>query len=645
MERKLNILHLEDNATDAELIASWLEEGGLDCEIVRVDTRDDFVTVLRELSFDLIFADRTTPTFDGLSALALARELQPATPFIFISGTLDEELAITTLRNGATDYVLKHRLSRLLPAVERAITELQQRKELDRAAQGLKEQAELLDRANDMIMIRDLKGRITYWNSGAERLYGWTKSEANGQVLHELLQTNFFKPQEDLQAQLLQTEHWEGELEHQKKDGSRVLVESRWTLRRDSQGTATSILEINTDLTERRRLQEQLVQAQKLESLGTLAGGIAHDFNNILSIVLGYASLLETVEPRSTEIEEISATMIQAGERGASLVRQLLTFARKNPTVFAPMIVNDLVEDVLKMLKQTFPKTITFSKELDPQLKPIVADGSQIHQVLLNLCVNARDAMPDGGTLQISTAMVNGATLQSRFPAAGDGDYVHLEVHDSGTGMSTETRQRLFEPFFTTKEVGKGTGLGLAVVYGAVQSHRGFIQLDSELGQGTTFSLYFPAEEKAAVASVMSGFAISPRGNNELILVVEDERMLRDLLEGMLIGNGYRVLLARDGIEGLTIFQREKHCIDLVLSDMGMPKLGGLEMYIRMKESGITPRLLLCSGFLEPTVKLQLVQAGVRDFLLKPARPAQILRKIHEILHSTGERDSEPSFL
>jgi PAS domain S-box-containing protein len=235
MERTLNILHLEDNLIDAELIASWLEEGGLDCEIVRVDTREDFVTVLRECSFDLIFADRTTPTFDGISALALAKELQPGTPFIFISGTLDEEMAITTLRNGATDYVLKHRLSRLLPAVERAITELKQRKELDRAAQALKEQAELLDRANDMIMIRDLQGRITYWNSGAERLYGWTKEEARGEVLHTLLRTKFFKPEDDVQARLLQTGHWEGELEHEKKDGSRVLVESRWTLRRDPQ--------------------------------------------------------------------------------------------------------------------------------------------------------------------------------------------------------------------------------------------------------------------------------------------------------------------------------------------------------------------------------------------------------------------------
>jgi CheY-like chemotaxis protein len=207
--------------------------------------------------------------------------------------------------------------------------------------------------------------------------------------------------------------------------------------------------------------------------------------------------------------------------------------------------------------------------------------------------------------------------------------------------MDGETQHRLYEPFFTTKEVGKGTGLGLAVVYGAVQSHRGFIHLESALGKGTTFSLYFPVADSAVVASDVTSTSAGPRGNGELILVVEDEKMLRELLQGLLQNHGYRVLLARDGMEGLSTFEREASKIDLVLSDMGMPKLGGLEMYLRMKESGHSPKLLLCSGFLEPAVKLQLLEAGVTDFLLKPARPAQILRRVHEILQSKGARGSE----
>lgn len=634
MDRKLNILHLEDNVTDAELVAAWLDEGGVECDITRVDTREEFTTVLKECRFDLIFADRTTPTFDGISALAIAHELQPDTPFIFISGTLDEELAIMTLGEGATDYVLKHRLSRLLPAVERAVRDVDRRRELDHSAHALQEQAELLDRANDAIIICDLKEQITYWNSGAERLYGWSKEEATGSGMQELLQRKFSKPVEDVRAELLQSGHWEGELEQQRKDGTRVVVGSRWTLRRDSAGEASSVLEINSDLTEWHRLQEQLLRAQKLEGLGTLAGGIAHDFNNILTIVLGYASLLGSVEQTPRQVAEIGATMTEAGERGASLVRQLLTFARQNPTVIAPMILNDLVCDVFKMLSQTFPKNITFAKQIDPQLKPIVADASQMHQVLLNLCVNARDAMPDGGLLTISTDVRALSELLPQFPEATEAEYVRLRVSDTGTGMSEETRQHLFEPFFTTKEVGKGTGLGLAVVYGVVQGHHGFIQIESKVGVGTTFSLYFPATEKASGAQRAGRKLEVPRGHNERILLVEDEKLLRELLQALLESNGYRVLLARDGVEGLMIFQREGASIDLVFSDIGMPKLSGVDMVQRMLETGFHPRVLLCTGFLDPALAAKLTCWNCAEVIVKPYRPSQILVKIREMLAS-----------
>jgi PAS domain S-box-containing protein len=635
MPKKLNILHLEDSDNDAELIEASLLEGGIDCEIVRVEGRDDFVTLLKECSFDLILADRSTPSFDGFTALQLARQLRSSVPFIFVSGTIDENSAINSLQEGATDYVLKHRLARLVPAVERAVTEIQQREELNRSLQLLKEQAELLDRASDIIIIRDLDERITYWNSGAERVYGWSKAEVEGQLLHKLLRTEFFRPVADVQAELLQTGHWEGELEHTRRDGTRALLESRWTLRRDANGRPTSILEIATDVTDRRRLQAQLVQAQKLESLGTLAGGIAHDFNNILGIVIGYASILEMTEGATPDVREISTTLQAAGERGAGLVRQLLTFARKTPTTFLPMSLNGLVEDIAKMISHTFPKNIELVKQLEPDLKCILGDVTQMHQLLLNLCVNARDAMPNGGTLKIETSVVTGDVVRLRCGKATEAEYIHLRVSDTGMGMSAETQQHLFEPFYTTKEVGKGTGLGLAVVYGAVESHRGCIQVESAVGAGTAFSLFFPAIESAAELEASTTGAPVSRGAGELILVVEDEMLLRDLIRSVLESHGYTVIQARDGVEGLAIFRERSTAIRLVISDLEMAKMSGLQMLQRMRESGPTPPLLLCSGYLDPSLASQLEAAGVTEFLLKPCRPRQIIAKVHEMLSRT----------
>lgn len=622
---------------DAELVANSLGQGGLECEIVRVDTREEFVTLLEQLKFDLILADRTTPTFDGMAALGLARTMAPDVPFLFVTGTLDEELAISTLRNGATDYVLKDRLSRLIPAVRRALRDLERTRELDSAARALAEQAELLDLAHDMIIIRDLRKRVTYWNRGAERVYGWRREDVVGADLHRLLGTRFPQPVTDIEAELLQTGHWEGELQQTTASGTEVTVVSHWTLRRDASGAPTSILEINRDISERRNLEQQLLQAQKLESLGTLAGGIAHDFNNILGVILGYASILsDTSEPE--EIEEITGTISQAGERGASLVRQLLTFARKDDAVLAPVAVNDVAEDLVKMLQQTFPKEIVFKKAFDARLPAVVADSSQLHQVLLNLCVNARDAMPSGGAITVSTSNVTGEVVRARFATALDPAYVCIRVRDEGIGMDAVTQRRIFEPFFTTKEVGKGTGLGLAVVYGVVQHHRGYIDIESAPGEGTAFIIFLPAADPLATADCNeNGEPSTTQGGSETVLVVEDEDLLRMLVKNVLERQGYTVLTARDGLEGLELFRRHGDEIDLVLSDMGLPKIGGLQMFLRMKETGRTPKAIFCSGYLEPDSKTRLMEAGVTDFLMKPFRPAQILGKVREILDSRDE--------
>jgi PAS domain S-box-containing protein len=418
MPRALRVLHLEDDETDAELISSWLEQAGIHCQFNRVETREEYERLLAKGDFDMIFADQTTPSFDGLSALSLAQKMQADVPFIFVSGTLDEEVAITSLRNGATDYVLKHRLTRLIPAVERAMAEQRRRRELAQAGRSLEEQAELLDLANDMILIRDMDHRITFWNRGAEKVYGYTREKALGQNVYTLLKTEFPESPRYIEAQLLGSGHWQGELVHQAADGRLLTVSSHWTLRRDASGAAAAVLTIDTDLTERRRLETQLRQAQKLEDLGTLVGGIAHDFNNTLNIIIGCGDLLAS----GPELPEDGVALVEhiliGAERGAALVRQLLTFSRRSETRLAPLALTTVVEEVLRMLKRTFPKTIEFATVLDPATPRILADSGQIYQVLLNLSVNARDVMPEGGQLTFTSTCISGMALRAKFVEA-----------------------------------------------------------------------------------------------------------------------------------------------------------------------------------------------------------------------------------
>ncbi|MBI3189466.1 MAG: PAS domain S-box protein, partial [Ignavibacteriales bacterium] len=332
-------------------------------------------------------------------------------------------------------------------------------------------------------------------------------------------------------------------------------------------------------------LESQLQQVQKLESLGTLASGVAHDFNNILTIILGHSSLLARLPADREIVKKNADTITQAAKRGAAVVKQLLTFARKTDVVTESLLVNDTVKEVSKFLSETIQKTIIISLDLDKNLPSIEADATQLHQVLMNLCVNARDAMPDGGTLTIKTFLEHGEKIQSKFPKAGTKKYVSLSVSDTGTGMDVATQRRIFEPFFTTKGVGKGTGLGLSLVFGIVESHNGFIDVHSELGKGTTFRLYFPLPQiKIKFEEPKEQTSEEIFSGNETILLVEDEEMLRDMATGILETKGYKVITAADGEEGVEQYQRHHKEILLVLSDLGLPKLSGFEAFKRMKE-------------------------------------------------------------
>ncbi|MEW5797506.1 MAG: response regulator [Bacteroidota bacterium] len=519
MKKQLRILHVEDNTKDADLIQLMLADEGFEPDIVRVDTRNDFINALTQNKFDLVLSDYNLPSFDGKSALQLALEHRPETPFIFVSGTIGEERAIDALKRGATDYVIKDRLERLIPAVQRAVREAEER-------------------------------------------------------------------------------------------------------------------------AVRKNLEEQLFHAQRMESIGTLAGGIAHDFNNILGIIMGHATLLERIRTDPKKFSDSTQVILQATRRGAMLVRQLLTFARKNEVVVETVHIEDIVIEVTKLLKETIAKTITIKVHQERQYPPIAGDSTQIQQILLNLCVNARDAMPNGGTLTITTEKIHGSILRNTFLKAMETDYIVVKVTDTGTGMSEETRKRIFEPFYTTKEPGKGTGLGLAVAFGIVELHNGFINVESELGKGTTFSVYFPASGASATsASPENSTSDDLLKGSETILVIEDEEILRELLTLALSAKGYKILSAADAEEGVMMYKQHAEKIDLVISDYGLPKFDGFEVLKRLKAINLDIRFILASGYIEPEQRSKFMDEGAREIVQKPYDPQKILAVVRKALDDKNNQN------
>jgi two-component system cell cycle sensor histidine kinase/response regulator CckA len=390
------------------------------------------------------------------------------------------------------------------------------------------------------------------------------------------------------------------------------------------------------DISEQKLLQRQLVEAQKMESIGTLAGGIAHDFNNILGIIMGHSSLLERRRGDSEKYAQSADAISKATFRGAGLVRQLLTFARKTDVVMQSVLINDTLKELAKLLEEILPKTIVMQLDLDDKLPSIHADPTQMHQVFLNLCVNARDAMtPKGGTLTLTSRLVSGEAVSTKFSRAAAMEYVVVDAADSGAGMDAATRSRIFEPFFTTKEKGKGTGLGLATVYGIVESHQGFIDVESTAGVGSTFHVYLPVEPRQVKRDELEKAAEKEiPGGTETILVVEDEETLRDLICLVLESKGYKVLQASDGDEGLQQFTEHQQEIALVLSDLGLPKISGQDLLNRIRELKPDAKIILASGYVEPGMRSELLKGGAKEIIQKPYVPVEVLRKIREVLDS-----------
>ncbi len=881
MESTLYILHLEDNANDAELIHSILEANGLNCQIVLVDNREDFQTALDESNFDLILADYTLPSFDGISALQITQQKKPDIPFIFISGKLGEEVAIETLKNGATDYVLKNRLNRLVPALVRALQEANDRRERKKAEEELRKKTEYLeaimnssldliftidkdgklrymnnkledilgyniteiagksffdflpddqieyikeiwyqlrdgksavfeakvkhekgitadclisssplpgveeflvflkditksrqvekalresenkfkmvfDHASDAIIIHDLSGSILEFNTVAYNRLGYSREDfaslslfdivpsrqkklllekteevrQKGQNVYETYHMTksgslvpvevsnrligFFEkmaileivrdiserkeaeqalkeseeryrsffdddltgdfistpegtllacnkayakilgfdsveeiikhnamsfyphPQirEDFLSILKEKKKVEGhEIEMQRRDGRPIYIIENVIGSFNNDGELTEIKGYLFDITDRKKLEEQFIQAQKMEAIGRLAGGVAHDFNNILTVINGYSEVLLSKSNMDQSIRSKIEMIKKAGEKAKSLTDQLLSFSRRQTVQPQNLNLNNLIRNTSKMLRRLVGEDIELTLYLSPALSDILIDPGQVDQILMNMVINARDAMPDGGKIIIETASaeVDEQFIHNHIDIQ-PGHYVQLIITDNGIGMNKEIQAHIFEPFFTTKEAGKGTGLGLATIYGIVKQNNGSITVYSEPEVGTTFKIFFPVIQETNTSGEEDKSDTTELNGNETILLVEDDEALRYLILNILKGYGYQILIASNGLEAINICKESGSSVHLLLTDIIMPMMNGRELADHIRSFQPELKVMYMSGYTGESIHQQGVLESDAPYIQKPFSPTELASKIRRIL-------------
>ena len=751
----MRILHLEESADDARVVAGLLAQEWPECVVEWVSEQGEFQPRLQSSAFSIVIADYPLGTTNGLSVLELARVWCPEKPFIFFSGPIGEERVVESLKRGATDYVAKDRPGRLVSAVRNALATIEEadrhrlttealrenrerfrqiaenvadlivlcdpigamlywnpafakavgtssellgtdtlawvhpgdrarvadifRRTLDQgqpfrteyrlcrndgttryieaqlgvirddhgtathllsvardvtegraAHERIRQQAALLDKAQDAILVLDLADRVIFWNKGAERLFGWKAAEVLGKDGFELLGSE----PESTAAARLQTYalgEWRGELRQRNQGREEVTVQSSWTLVRSDAGAAESVLMINTDVTERRRIEAQLLRSQRTESLGLLAGGVAHDLNNMLTPIITSAGLLKGCM-KDEDGEQLVKIIDSSAKHGAALVRNLLAFARGAEGEHTEIDLEELVGDFIEFVRPALPGSISLIADIGfaPHVQ---ADSTQLKQVLVNLCLNARDAMPKGGHICVALDRVEleGQALL-RFPDARPGTYAQIVVSDTGVGIPADKIDRIFDPFFTTKESGKGTGLGLSTVRGIVKGHGGTMSVESTVGKGTTFRILLPqrpantspaSQHEAPGAAPVAGAGI---------LLVDDEPAVRLTLQLLLGASGYRVFAAEDGREALGIWEEHPSDLKLVITDIQMAGMDGLELIRALRERVPSLPIIAISGLAYGgRFDAPLEAAGVA-LLAKPIRRDDLLDAVRSAL-------------
>ncbi|HMK64149.1 MAG TPA: PAS domain S-box protein [Thermodesulfobacteriota bacterium] len=765
MKKKLYLINVEDNPNDAELNKAVLEEDGFDCELVCVETREAFINVLQTGGGDIILADNALPNFDGLSALNLAREYSPETPFLFVSGTLGEEVAVEALKNGATDYIIKDRLERLPSAVRRALDEKEARTKRRQAEEALAENEKTLKsifraapvgigvvveriilEANEMMC--DMLGysraeligqssRLVYpddaeFNRVGTEKYRQIKESGIGTVetrwqrkngtiidvllssspidpdnlstgvtftalnitnrkkaeealrrsesrLSKLMAQNFdiiyetdefgfiksISPQSEqvfgLKPEFLKGKHFQeflkdserervlnwfhhtmnnegfGTLEFlgKKQDGSEVHCELRHIFQ-EEEGQVNGTIGVIRDLSERYKMQAHLQQSQKMEAIGTLAGGIAHDFNNILGAIIGYTQLALYDLPEDSKLKYNFDQVLKASDRARDLVKQILSFSRQTPQEQGPIHILPVLKEGLKLLRASLPKSIEIRYNLSIKDDSIIGDPTQIHQVIMNLCTNAAQAIGGKqGVLEINLEeLVLSLEDLETYPGLKEGPYLRLSVRDTGSGIEPAILSRIFDPFFTTKAPGVGTGMGLSVVHGIVKSHRGEITVYSELGVGTTFRVYLPLIRRIPALEEASKDPL-PRGKEKILFIDDEPQMVESWME-MLGRLGYQVFGRTSSLNALDLFKNAPDKFDLVITDQTMPGMSGSELAAKMLAIRPGLPIIICSGYSESLGADQARGLGVQKFLMKPVLLGEMALNIRKVLDGNG---------
>jgi two-component system cell cycle sensor histidine kinase/response regulator CckA len=632
-ERPLRVLVVEDRDDDVILLLEELRRGGYDVTHGRVETEASLGLALQHSSWDILISDFSLPTMTAHQVLKTKNRLRPDLPCIVISGTVAEESAVDVLRAGARDFVVKDRMTRLVPAIDRELREAADRQRLKQSEESLSQMRERTQFALETVGVGTWESNLSLgtmsWSDVMESLHGLPPGTFGGTC--EAFVALVHPDDQAAVRGLVTGSNGDGpdlrvEYRTCHPDGSPRWMAGIGRTVRDERGQPVRAAGVALDVTAQKQLEDQFRQAQKMESIGSLAGGVAHDFNNLLTVILGECEITTLQQPAGSEVAQSLDSIRGAAVSAAALTKQLLTFSRRQ--VVSPRLIdlNETIQSFAKILRRLVEESVQLDFQLAPAPQPVWADPGQVEQVLLNLVANARDAMPDGGRVTIATSPVTSNRTRPRA-ALPPGSYVELSVADTGSGMSREVQARLFEPFFTTKPVGSGTGLGLATVHGIVKQSNGYIGVQSTPGKGTTFTVHLPMASRAAEAGAGLAEGATLLDGTETILVVEDNTALRRLTERILRTHGYTVLGAANGVQAQRLAEGHAGDIAVMLTDVVMPDHSGPVLAESIRAQRPATKVVYMSGY-----TAHHDQAKGHAFLQKPFTSKQLLATVRSVL-------------